>query len=119
MLTPWRMTTRPWASVIQRPEWLNGAFGTAPAGAAATAAAARSGASCANSAHVAIWVRLGTAMGRSIRRLAVAGLAVVALAGATPAGEATFKGRNGLIAFSGNTRTDLDLFVAKPGAKPR
>jgi hypothetical protein len=31
MLTPWRIATRPFASVIQRPEWLRGAVGAAHA----------------------------------------------------------------------------------------
>ncbi|MFL5894603.1 MAG: hypothetical protein ACJ76Z_05755 [Thermoleophilaceae bacterium] len=57
-------------------------------------------------------------MRRSIRRLGVSALAAVVVLAAVPAGHATFKGRNGLIAFSGNSRTDLDLFIGKPGAKP-
>src|SRR4051812_38701217 len=40
MFTPCRNTTRPLASVIQRPDWLNGAVGAAAAGAASAAAAA-------------------------------------------------------------------------------
>src|SRR4051794_3541318 len=40
MFTPCRTTTRPLASVIQRPDWLNGAVGAAAAGAAGAAAAA-------------------------------------------------------------------------------
>src|SRR5947208_2644946 len=43
MLMPWRITTRPCASVIQRPAWPSGSAGAAPAGAAprATATMAR------------------------------------------------------------------------------
>src|SRR3954451_22762090 len=40
MFTPWRITTRPLASVIQRPDWPSGALGAAAAGAARVAAAA-------------------------------------------------------------------------------
>src|SRR5213080_1020903 len=38
MLTPWRISTRPCASVIQRPAWPSGSAGAAPAGAAPRAA---------------------------------------------------------------------------------
>src|SRR4051812_34560397 len=58
-------------------------------------------------------------MRRSIRRLAVIALALGLVAAGSSASHATFKGRNGLIVFSGNTRSDLDLFIAKPGGKPR
>jgi molybdopterin-guanine dinucleotide biosynthesis protein A len=37
MFTPCRITTRPFASVIQRPDWLSGALGAAAAGAADSA----------------------------------------------------------------------------------
>src|SRR4051812_35298678 len=40
MFTPCRTTTRPFASVIQRPDWLSGALGAAAAGAASAPAAA-------------------------------------------------------------------------------